>query len=513
MNMILSLRKDVRAGRTPLFLTAVILLGIAVASLLLGIKNAAGMTPAILFVGGHYLGAFALGHEFDHRTWALQLTQPSKRWQLWLTKLALSFGILLLTYLLTLAIMELTQPGHPGMRRFIGMIAIAAFSGPPLFVQYTRSTLGAAAVSFLMLIIMITGTLMTLELLSHRFSRADARTLERMVEIAVCCYSVLALAVATWKWRHLQLREGARQRSLAPRRLGFARLLRMGRSTPIRNVWAREFLLQSRGIAFGIVFTVILGIDIQLLKSPIWAPYADPTLPLLILLPSWVVPLFVGLSCGNSRFEGTQFLSTIQPCDYRKQLWIRLTLGLTTVLVFGGLVPFWGMSTTHLSFSEGGPSLDRELIGWSALICFAAGWFSTTISKTSLSSAGTAASVTGIVLGGLVVVHHWAIPWLVVFSGLIRKPAHLLPEWGPASSYWNIGFLLNELDAHPANHLWFTGSMLGFVLAMLYWASRYSRYDHTPKTHGMKYFSLALAGLLLVQLAMGSRLCLRFLAN
>ncbi len=151
MNMILSLRKDVRAGRTPLFLTAVILLGIAVASLLLGIKNAAGMTPAILFVGGHYLGAFALGHEFDHRTWALQLTQPSKRWQLWLTKLALSFGILLLTYLLTLAIMELTQPGHPGMRRFIGMIAIAAFSGPPLFVQYTRSTLGAAAVSFLML--------------------------------------------------------------------------------------------------------------------------------------------------------------------------------------------------------------------------------------------------------------------------------------------------------------------------------------------------------------------------
>jgi len=72
---------------------------------------------------------------------------------------------------------------------------------------------------------------------------------------------------------------------------------------------------------------------------------------------------------------------------------------------------------------------------------------------------------------------------------------------------------LFPLTAHPANHLWFTGSMLGFVLAMLYWASRYSRYDHTPKTHGMKYFSLALAGLLLVQLAMGSRLCLQLLAN
>jgi hypothetical protein len=261
------------------------------------------------------------------------------------------------------------------------------------------------------------------------------------------------------------------------------------------------------------VFSVILWIDIRLLKSPVWSPYADPTLPFLILLPAWVVPLFVGLSGGNSRFDGTQFLSTTQPCDFRKQLWIRLSVGLATVMVFGGLVPFWGMSTTHLSFSEGGLFLDRELIGWSAMMCFAAGWFSATISKTSLSAAGTAASVTGTVLGGLLMVHHWAIPWLVVFSGLVRKPAHLLPEWGPASSYWNIGFLLNELHDHPANHLWFTASMLGFILAILYWTTLHSRYDHTPKTHGMKYFSFTLTGLLLVHLAMGSRLCLRFLAN
>lgn len=334
-----------------------------------------------------------------------------------------------------------------------------------------------------------------------------------MMEIAVCLYSVLALSLATWKWRHLELRERTRERSFAPRGLGFATFLRMGRSTPIRNVWAREFLLQSRGIAFGIALSAILWIDIQLLRSPVWSPYADPTLPLLILLPSWVVPLFVGLSCGHDRFEGTQFLSTTQPCNFRKQLWIRLIVGLAAVFVFGALVPFWGMSATSLSFAEGVPTLDRLLIVLTALICFAAGWFSTTISKTSLSAAGTAGAVVGSVLVGLVVVHHWAIPWLVVFSGLVRKPASLLPEWGPASSYWNTGFLVGELHDHPGNHLWFTGSVLVFILATLYWASKHYRYDHTPKTQGIKYLGCMLAGLLLVQLAMGSRLCLQFLAN
>ncbi|MBL9166980.1 MAG: hypothetical protein JNN07_04500 [Verrucomicrobiales bacterium] len=513
MHMIVSLQKDIQAGKMPLLVTAAGFLGIAIASLLLRMKDAAGALPFILFVGGHYLGAFTLGHEFDHRTWSLQLTQPSRRWQLWITKLALSFGILLLTYLLTVFIMELTQPGRPETRWFLGVIALAAFSGPPLFVQYTRSTLGAAAVSFLALILMITGSAMTLELLSPQFSPISGWGLERTMEISVCLYSVLALSLATWKWRYLELRDVVQHRPLTPRGLRFARFLRMSRATPLRNIWVRELLLQSRAIAFGIVFSIILWIDVQLLKSPMWAAYAAPMLPLLILLPSWVVPLFVGLSCGHDRFEGTQFLSTTQPCDLRKQLLIRLALALISVIAFGGLISFWGMSAAPFSFSQGGPALDRELIGWSALICFAAGWFSTTISKTSLGAAGNAASIIGTVLGGLIMVHHWAVPWLVVFSGLIHKPLHLLPEWGPASSYWNIGFLLNELHDRPTNHLWFTGSLLGFILAVLSWTAVQSRYDHTPKLKGIKHFGFMLAGLLLVQLAMGSRLCIQFLAN
>ena len=92
--MIASLRKDLRAGRTPLLVAIGSLLGIALAYSLLGMKDAAGLTPMILFVGGHYLGAFALGHEFDHRTWGLQLTQPNPRWQLWGSKLGLSFGVI-----------------------------------------------------------------------------------------------------------------------------------------------------------------------------------------------------------------------------------------------------------------------------------------------------------------------------------------------------------------------------------------------------------------------------------
>lgn len=511
--MITSFRNDLRAGKTPLLLVAGGFLSIVIASLVLQIKAAVGIAPLLLLVGCHYLGALPLGHEYDHRTWALQLTQPSARWKLWSSKLTLSFLIILSIYVATVLLMELTEAGDPSIAWFFAALAAAAFSGPPLFVQYTRNTLGAAAVSFLALVLLISGTSLSLELFLQRFYPITGRNIELTMQWVLYSYSVGALVLATWKWKRFEVRDPVTRPSLGPSRFWARGFLALDRSRPTRNIWQREFALQSRGMAFGIAFAVLLWIDVQLLKRPTWSPYAASVLPLLILVPSWIVPLFAGLVCGTGRFEGTQFLMLSQPYAIQTQIRIRLAMGLITAALFGIVVSFWGMSATHLALFAAGAGMDRLLVTFSALLCFAAGWFSCTVCNTSLAAAGTAASIIGAILGLLTWIHQAAIPWLVVFSGLVQKPTQLLPEWGPATSYWNVGFLIDEVHDHPANHLWFTTSLLAFVLGLMVWIVRQARYDHTPKIQSAKYFGLLAGSLFLVHWIMGAWLCWRFLQN
>lgn len=499
--------KDLRAMRAALLSFLGFFAAMLVADAALGIKDATHLYPFALFIGGHYLGALPLGLEYDHGTLPLLLTQPQRRRRIWLGKLMLSFTLVMALYGSIVGAMEWRGTLRPGLGWFMATFALTAFCGPPLFVHHARSTLGAAAVSFLALILLITGGAMAIDLLLH-LPLVDHQAFFLWLAGG---YGLLALALATWKWNTLEVLGRAGEVSSAPSRSSLIPLPTAKRGTPWRNLWSRELILQFRTIAFGSALTVLLWIDLALLQNRTWGPFADPMLPLLLLLPAWIIPLFAGLSCGQEKYDGTQALTTLLPFSFPLQMRVRLIVGIGIALVFGLLIPHWGERASRTTLTAGGVEVDALILGISALICFALGWFGTGSATTSLGAAGIAAALVGTTLSAWTALHHWFIPWLVVFSGLIHRPNGLIPEWGPASSYWNADFLFAELHDHPSQLGWFALTALIFIGCLIRWAAANARHDHIPIARNTLRYSAALGILLLAQLVMGTHLCLRFL--
>ena len=105
------------------------------------------LAPFVFIVAAPYLGALIFGHEFDHQTMALRLLEPRGRMGLGLEKLALTFGIGLV--FLTASWVMFRSIGVAESITLPLLWSLNSAAAGPALALATRSTLGAAALSFL----------------------------------------------------------------------------------------------------------------------------------------------------------------------------------------------------------------------------------------------------------------------------------------------------------------------------------------------------------------------------
>ncbi len=432
----------------------------------------------VFLIAAPYLGALPFGHEFDHQTLSLCLLEPKRRMRVWGEKLFAA--AVLLAVFTAISFWGMWSAGLAASGMELGLpfcLALNAVAAGPLWVFLTRSTLGAAGFSFL-------GSLLQLVLLAvlsaGRMTETSASAL--FVGLSLT-YSATLLLVGAWVWYHHEVRESSKS-WLQPHSLGGAfrtGLTQASRSQPLLNIWRREWMLQRSNAILAAALALLIVLTSLCAYIGHWeGPDLDETidllLPILFFAQGVILPLLAGIACGNDLQLRTTFLVLPQPRKWRRQMGVRLALGLGIALIAGSMplcVGYWTQRSYGylMWWGPSGFGFTQILTLGLGAACFAIGWLSSQLTTSSLKAVVLGSALSAIVMLGCLEVHEWLGP-------------KIARAFGPNQDSlvgWDLRQLSLAVDRSPLMALAFVSTLVGYVGALLHRAFQNSPFLHVPR--------------------------------
>ena len=502
------IRKECRASQGALIVPVVVTGLLAFMHHLLRNHQAAEFAPLmglVFLVAAPYLGALPFGHEFDHQTLSLCLLEPKRRMRVWGEKLLTAAVLLALFTAISLWGMWSARLDASGMELDLPLcLALNAVAAGPLMVFVTRSTLGGAGCSFL-------GSVLQLVLVgvlgAGRMTEASASALGLGLSLT---YSATLLLVGAWVWCHHEVRESPRG-WLQPHSLGGAfrtGFTQASRSQPLLNVWRREWMLQrsnailAAALALLIVLTT-LSPYIGHWEGPALYETIHLVLPILLFAKGVVLPLLAGIACGNDVQLRTTFLVLPQPRKWRRQMGVRLALGLGIALIAGSMplgVGDWIQgSYGHLMWwGPSGLGFSQILTLGLGAACFAIGRLSSQLTTSSLKAVVLGGALSAILMLGCLEVHEWLGPKIVRAFG----------PYEDSLVGWDLRQLSLAVDRSPVMALAFVSSLVGYVGVLLHRAFQNSPFLHVPRRPLALFFVGVTVLFLVAQLGLSVWICM-----
>ena len=481
--------KECRASQGALIVPVVITGLLALMHYLLRNHQAVEFAPLmglVFMVAAPYLGALPFGHEFDHQTLSLCLLEPKRRMRVWGEKLLAAFVLLGAFTSFSLWRMQSAGLAASDMELWMPIfLALNAVCAGPLMVFVARSTLGAAACSFLgsLLQIVLIAVLDSSALIPQHSESAFASTLS-------LAYSGLTLFAGAWVWHRYEMRPRSdgwlRQHSLGGAfRTG---LTHASRTQPIRNVWRREWMLQRSNALVAPVLASLIALTSLWSYAGYWNSVVVYetivlVLPVLLFTEGVILPLLVGVACGNDLWLHTDFLVLAQPTIWRKQMGVRLVVGLGIALIAGSIplcVGYWTQrSYGHLMWwGPSGLLFTQTLALGLGAGCFAIGWLSSQLTSHPLKAIVLGTALSAIVMLGSMEVHEWLGPkWVMSFS-----------SGSESLMWWDLRQLSRAVNQSLPMTLVFLTSLVGYVGALLHRAFQNSRFVHVPRRSFVLFF-------------------------
>lgn len=499
------IQKEYRASLAPL-LVPVVVLGLLAALHRLIAKHQShefAVVMSFLFIAAApYLGALPFGHEFDHGTLSLCLLEPKARMRVWAEKLLVAMVLLLALTCVGLSCMQSAGLAASGMELWLPIFwALNALCSGPMWAFLTRSTIGAAGCSFM-------GSLAQLLCLALAESLKLLPRVEDSTFAAISLiYSGLTLLAGAVLWRRLEVRTRAgawiQPHSLA----GSFRTVasRSVRGEPTLNLLRREWMLQRSNVvlASGLFFAILLASLTAVLTavggywdSMVTSEVVQFLFPVLLIAEGVLVPLLVGIACGNDALLQTSFLIFVQPSRWRREMAVRLGMGLAISLLAGSmpvLLDFWASRSNGslLPWGALGTPVATSLGYCLSALCFAIGWLSVQVSRTALNAALLATALCAMLPLSWLGVHEWLSPMMT----------------GTPDS-WDLRRLMLALQTHPAHRLLFVGTMAGYVALLLRRAFQNSSRLHVARRTFEEFFIGSTLTFLVLQLGLSLWLCL-----
>jgi len=280
------------------------------------------------------LGGVSFGHEIQHRTFPMLLSQPISRSVIWRDKmLALAAALLTSTAVLAGAS---AASGSPSLFdaavgqgfRFLPFIPLCVFCGAPLFTLLTGSVLGAAILS-----LALPGYCLTLAMAAHLLFPALGEAAITSALLLVCC----PLAGA-WGYARFQSYETRPPRSPALAIPGWL-LPRTSsaRGRPLVALLGKELRLQYWTFILVIPLWGLLSLGGFLAAGKRdWAMVASVVAGIDLL----VLPLVAGaIALGEERSLGVADWQLSLPPPARLQWFAKMLVTLPSSLVLGLVVP------------------------------------------------------------------------------------------------------------------------------------------------------------------------------
>ena len=308
------------------------------------------------------LAAMSMGNEFQGRTFALLLSQPCARRDLWREKLLLlgtlagTVGLMLLLNWGIPLVLRLHWgiPGHtffsPHDVLMIGVFFVAMVCSAPLWTLVARSTLGGVvfslAGSLLALLLAVSSVeLWRAKVLGPRFEDVNLDSAKGWAWLITgLIYSGVCLLGGWRKFARLELRdailgESALLSSAATRQTRWWNCLRIRPAGSLRNLIRKELRLQKPVFVVAAVFSLCwlaaLGLQ-QLRPEPVYEA-------LLVTLPAVYIPLALALagsiSLGEERTLGLAAWHLTLPVSARRQWLLKLAVSAAVAIGLGLVLP------------------------------------------------------------------------------------------------------------------------------------------------------------------------------
>jgi hypothetical protein len=295
------------------------------------------------FLGVPLLAASVYGHEFQHGTMTLLLSQPIQRRDIWTQKLLISF-LAVAPPTILYSISSSTSPDfEPRFWLVISTWALVATLSAPFWNFGTKSTIGAWVLNA-----GVSAPLWFFGSYCERFLPKGAR-IPLVFPWPICALAFAYAGVTLWLGRRLLLRYQAQdgvvpvESALPGSRfipLFLVDLFRAKRKGAIANLIRKELwllrLVWALGIVCGLGWALLVALHIISLKPT--GEYVGVTAAVMCL--SILIAMLAGaLSMGEERTGGTHAWHMTLPVSATTQWAIKLGVALFSSLVCGALLP------------------------------------------------------------------------------------------------------------------------------------------------------------------------------
>jgi hypothetical protein len=328
------------------------------------------------------LAAMSMGNEFQQRTFALLLSQPCARRDLWREKL-----LLLATLAGTLELMLLLNWGisrntvsSPHDMLMIGIFFVAVVCSAPLWTLVARSIIGGMVFSLAgsLLVLLVTAQLGVEKLLGPKFGNEIPDPVYAWAWLITgLIYSGACLLAGWWKFARLELRdailgESTLLSSAATRQTRWWNCLRIRPAGSLRNLIRKELRLQKPVFVVAAVFSLCWLAALGLHR---FAPERDYVRLVYVMLAAVYIPLALALagsiSLGEERTLGLAAWHLTLPVSARLQWLLKLAVGAAVAtglgLVLPGLLALATLPEARAALRDFAMPFKLHLLAWLTL--------------------------------------------------------------------------------------------------------------------------------------------------
>lgn len=314
------------------------------------------------FFGGiPLLATLPFGHEFQHRTLSLLLSQPVSRMRIWGEKLSVSTVAVLSAAVVFYYGWAPVLRQDPNLGIFAGGYLITVAASATFWTLFARSTLGGIMLSGLALDIFLFCFLIAARLLGHspveHWDEIFGPKPSPGRTIATLCYAGVMFWLGRRKLARFQLAEGAASGDLlmaGPNVMpeALAASFRCRPTEPILNLIRKELRLLRPLWLISLLSALAFAALVMLNWVPKPGPSGYPPVAwaMLILYPLGAGILAGSLSLGEERTSGTHSWHLTLPVSARRQWLIKLLMALFAGCLCGAVLPFMVVISGGLRF-------------------------------------------------------------------------------------------------------------------------------------------------------------------
>jgi hypothetical protein len=300
-----------------------------------------------VWLGCALVGAYSFGHEYNHRTMALLLSQPISRRQIWYEKM-LVLGIALFTLCLfpTKLLLSSVSSDIVGQEILLGVAApaLCAFAASPALTLWLKHTL--AAVLFAPLLPFLLGAIIwgAARVLAPN-ETAELAEAPGTIWMLVAGYAGLMYLFGCCQFKRLQSRDAlGKDLQLGWVKTGLTFLVELATLKsrgPYASLVKKELLLHK--LNFLLAMMLCLASVGAVVVKRLWPDISGPALLIPLSVYCLVIPFTIGaLTVAEERHLGLHEWQLTLPVARWKQWTVKIGLAYALMVLLGILLP-WGI--------------------------------------------------------------------------------------------------------------------------------------------------------------------------